>query len=201
VLRTDEAPDTAPGHGGARPRVTAREVLTLSPWVRLARKEVLLAGRSEAEAFHNLELADYVAVVARAPDGRIPLVRQFRPAVEAETLELPAGMVDDGEGAIVAAARELVEETGLRAGSLVALGSHWADTGRLANRSHVFYAGVTTVEAGFEAEPGVTVELVTTAELDARILDGSFAHQLHVAAYLLARRHEDAIAAATGRAW
>lgn len=65
--------------------------------------------------------ADAVAVFAKlkAKDDdddddavRVILVKQFRPAVKAVTLELPAGLIDKGENAHTAALRELREETG-----------------------------------------------------------------------------------------
>lgn len=52
----------------------------------------------------------------------VVLVRQFRPAVEMEMLELPAGKLDvPGEEPMAAARRELVEEAGLDAPEMVEL--------------------------------------------------------------------------------
>ena len=42
----------------------------------------------------------------------VVLVRQFRPPLDAHTIELPAGLVDAGETPATAALRELKEETG-----------------------------------------------------------------------------------------
>ena len=56
------------------------------------------------------------------PDGRVLLIRQFRPAIDRETLELPAGARDSsGEDPAVTAARELEEETGYRPGRMTKL--------------------------------------------------------------------------------
>ena len=56
------------------------------------------------------------------PDGRILLIRQFRPAIDREALELPAGARDSsGEDPAVTAARELEEETGYRPGRMIKL--------------------------------------------------------------------------------
>lgn len=52
-----------------------------------------------------------VAVVAVAEDGRVVVVRQFRPGPARVLLELPGGCVDPGESIVEAAARELLEET------------------------------------------------------------------------------------------
>lgn len=53
------------------------------------------------------------AVVPVLPDGRIMMVKQYRNALERETIEIPAGKLDaPGEPGIDCAARELEEETG-----------------------------------------------------------------------------------------
>ena len=57
-----------------------------------------------------------VAIVAFDREGRLVLTRQFREGVGRELLELPAGIVDEGEDELVAAQRELAEETGLCGG-------------------------------------------------------------------------------------
>ena len=59
------------------------------------------------------------AVVAVRDDGKVLMVRQYRPALERETLEIPAGSRDSvTEDTKVCAARELEEETGFRAEQL-----------------------------------------------------------------------------------
>ena len=60
-------------------------------------------------------------VAAVDEEGRILLVRQYRFAVGRELLELPAGKLEPGEDPRTAAARELTEETGRTAASLVKL--------------------------------------------------------------------------------
>ena len=68
-----------------------------------------------AELYHAVGQQDYIAIVAMTPDGKIPIVRQYRPAVEGFTWELPAGMLEQGEDAADCCRRELLEETGLKA--------------------------------------------------------------------------------------
>lgn len=59
------------------------------------------------------------AVIAVKDDGKLLMVRQYRNALDRETLEIPAGALDSvDEPTDVAAARELEEETGYRAGKL-----------------------------------------------------------------------------------
>lgn len=60
-----------------------------------------------------------------AEGGReVVLVSEYRPRLEARGLSCPAGGVGDDEDPIDAAARELREETGYRAGDLTPLGSY-----------------------------------------------------------------------------
>ena len=55
------------------------------------------------------------AMIPILPDGRILLVRQFRYALRATFLEIPAGKLDPGEHSFDTAVRELREETGYEA--------------------------------------------------------------------------------------
>jgi ADP-ribose pyrophosphatase len=63
--------------------------------------------------------AGAVGVVPYHEDGTVTLLTQFRASIEADLIELPAGMRDvEGEPDIETAERELEEEAGLRAGKL-----------------------------------------------------------------------------------
>jgi len=62
-----------------------------------------------------------VIIVPVMQDGRVLLIRQFRPPVGAPVLELPAGLIDPGETPAATARRELIEETGYEAGRLTPL--------------------------------------------------------------------------------
>ncbi len=53
-----------------------------------------------------------VVIIPTEEDGRIVLIRQYRPAIDRELWELPAGSLDAGEAADAAAARECEEEIG-----------------------------------------------------------------------------------------
>src|SRR5262245_22720879 len=120
-------------------RIVGTERSALSPWVTLVARAVA-RGDAAPQTYHSLEQSDYVSVLALTPDGRIPLVRQFRPAVQAVTLELPGGLLDSKEAPATVAARELLEETGLvAAGAPVLLGRLVPDTGRLENRFWCYF--------------------------------------------------------------
>ena len=76
------------------------------------------------QIYHAVEQADYISIVALTRDGKIPIVRQYRPAIEAFAWELPAGLVDPGEDPAEGCRRELLEETGLTARTIHRLGEN-----------------------------------------------------------------------------
>ena len=72
------------------------------------------------------------AVILAIDEGHVILVEQYRMALKAQSLELPAGLVGDeeeGEGIEAAAIRELEEETGYRAEHMIDLGRFHASPG------------------------------------------------------------------------
>lgn len=82
---------------------------------------------------------DAVAVLALNDHGEMLLVRQFRRAVDALTVEAPAGLIDDGEDPAGAARRELQEEAGLD-GDMEFLSFFYASPGFCDEGLHVFHA-------------------------------------------------------------
>jgi len=87
-----------------------------------------------------VEHAPGAAVVAVDPAGFVLLVRQARPAVGADVLELPAGLVDPDEAPIDAARRELREETGYAAARLTPLLSFYTSPGFTTELIQIFVA-------------------------------------------------------------
>jgi ADP-ribose pyrophosphatase len=74
-----------------------------------------------------------VAIIAVTRDGKLLLVEQHRPPVEANVIELPAGLAGDGahhhETMESAARRELLEETGYEAGTMAYVGGGTVSAG------------------------------------------------------------------------
>ena len=76
-------------------------------------------GQQENWDFVHHKRGGGACVVPVLPDGRILLIHQYRPAVDRETTELPAGAFDmDDPDFSITASRELEEETGYRCGKI-----------------------------------------------------------------------------------
>jgi ADP-ribose pyrophosphatase len=134
--------------------ISSRSSVFETPWFKLIAKRV---GKDPA-LHYSISTWDYVAVLAVTKDGKFPLVRQFRPAVETVTLELPGGHLDPGETPQQAAERELREETGFVADEFIFLGELAPDIGRLSNRLWSFFAPNATRADGNEFIPPPEIE-------------------------------------------
>jgi ADP-ribose pyrophosphatase len=168
----------------AWPKILKRGARRVSPWVEIIEREVEFAQGTEPELYHAVGQADYIAIVARTDAGLIPIVKQYRPALESFTWELPAGLVDPGEDAAESCVRELKEETGFSTRAVHELGSYAPCTARLSNRVHSFF-----VEAGAQEAPpeeGIEARLVSPPDLAGLIRTGEFVLQLHIGALMLA---------------
>ncbi len=169
-----------------KPRIVSEKSTPLSRWVNVVEKAVEIEPGQLPEVYHSLGQADYVAILAVTPEGTIPIVRQFRPAWNGYTWELPAGHVDPGETPERSCIRELREETGLVAGQVYSLGAYLPCTLRLNNRLHSFFVEAEKSQPGYLPEKGIDVRNVTPKELLQMISTGEFPLQLHLGVILRA---------------
>jgi ADP-ribose pyrophosphatase len=155
-----------------------------TPWFELLEKNV----ENHPSPYYSITTRDYVSVFAVTREGAFPLVRQFRPAVEMVTLELPSGHVDEGETPEEAARKELREETGFIADNLKLLGELAPDTGRLSNRLWCFFAPQVTQSAAhaFEREHGIEPIVYAKPLRNLILVEPAFCSALNRAAILMA---------------
>ncbi|MDE2606560.1 MAG: NUDIX hydrolase [Burkholderiales bacterium] len=92
-------------------QTTAREELLRGHFLHVVRDTVRLPDGGSASREYVLH-PGAVAVVPLLDDGRIVLERQYRHPMRQVMIELPAGKMDEGEGALACGRRELLEETG-----------------------------------------------------------------------------------------
>ena len=122
-------------------------------------REVVFTGKIfdvvRENGWEIVEHRDAVAIVP-VSQGEVTLVRQLRAAVGGKVLELPAGLLEDGETPLESARRELREETGLHSGEWVEVAAFFTSPGFTDEKIHLFIA--TGLEQG-EASPEETEEL------------------------------------------
>ncbi len=82
-----------------------------------------------------------VCIIAIADNNKILLVEQFRKPIEGNLLELPAGKLEKDEDPLECAKRELIEETGYKAGRIKFLFSFYTSPGYSDESIHLYGAG------------------------------------------------------------
>ncbi len=147
-------------------------------------------GDDRGEAF-LIAARDWCNVVALTEEDELVLVWQFRFGPRVMSLELPGGVMDDGETPAGCARRELLEETGYETASLEPLVVVHPNPALQANRLHAFLArgAVRTRDPAFDDQEECEVALVPV-EHAARLLDeGHMTHALcHAALGAFLRR-------------
>ncbi len=167
--------------------VLATRVIVDKPWLTVHEQRVRTVRGVEMD-YHLLDAADWVCVVCLTSDDRIVLVRQYRHGVRRATLELPAGAINRGEEPLIAAQRELREETGYVAEQWYLLRQVHPETTRHHHLAHIYMALDARLEGEQRLDPTEDVDVVVEP-WDAAIVD-KLEHAVHVAGCLLAnRRH------------
>lgn len=87
-----------------------------------------------------------VAILPVLDDGRLCLIKNFRVSVADTLIEIPAGTMEPPEPPLDCAYRELIEETGYRAGAMKPISRFFPAPGILDEEMHLFVA--TGLEAG-----------------------------------------------------
>src|SRR5262249_10368973 len=139
----------------AFPRIASSQSTRLSPWVSIVENRVVTAPGDDGAVYHSIDTMDYVSVLAVTADGRIPIVRQFRPAARRFTLEFPGGMRDGDEAPEACAIRELAEEVGFAVTRVRPLAAMIPESGRLGNRMWTYFAPDAEPVPGWRPEAGV----------------------------------------------
>lgn len=166
---------------------------SIKPWARKDKKliadcrvltiheSVSISPMTEQEHnFYVMDTTDWVNIVPVTDKNEIVCIRQFRHGSEEITLEIPGGMVDEGEAPDVSAARECLEETGYETDELISLGTLSPNPALFSNQLHTYLApGVKRVaEVDNTSTEHTEVQLIPLEQVVDMLISGEINHAL-----------------------
>lgn len=136
-------------------RTLSKRIVYQNPWFKV-REDAVVKTNGKKGKYNFIETYDSVMVVAMTDKREIYLVRLYRYPHKQFSWELPAGG-SDGQKPLVAAKRELWEETGLKAKEWKKLGQCHPWNGMASETMHIFLAqDLVQSKHGKMAEEGIT---------------------------------------------
>ena len=162
-------------------------------WIDFRRSAYRFPDGNTYEPFYSYSRKDYVVVVAKDTKGQYLCVRQYRQGIKRVTTEFPAGGIERGdtmEDALMAAKRELLEETGYESDNWKHLLSIPSNATIADNYAHIYYAADCrkVAEQDLDIYEFLNAECHSADEIEELIENGSFPQAVHVMAWLLAAR-------------
>lgn len=140
-----------------------------------------------ADNFYVMEMADWVLALPLTSEGKIVLVNQFRFGTEAFSWEPPGGVVDaEDTDYVVAAVREMVEETGYTGRDAREIGWCHPNPALQINRAHFVIVEDCrqTHELNLDLNEEIQVREFTLDEAFRMAADGRISHAIAQAALL-----------------
>ena len=143
--------------------------------------------RQSSRDFSVINAPDWVNVIALTRDHQLVLVRQFRFGIDDFSLEVPGGVIEHGEDPVLAAQRELVEETGYSGANARLLGSVRPNPAIQSNFCHLVLVENVEQTHDFAWDTDEEIQVVTkpVEEVLALARSGAITHSLVLNALFL----------------
>ena len=137
-----------------------------TPWFEIEKS--IPPDPSEAP-YYRMTAPDGIICLPLTPAGDMVMIRQYRPSLDSETLEVPAGAIEDGEAYVNATQREVLEETGYRCGLLYPLGVGRLYLNRCTQREYLMIGLDAEPVVGAHPESGITPIVMPRREFHAMV--------------------------------
>lgn len=154
------------------------------PWATLRVDKLQLPNGNIKDEYYVLEYPTWVNMVAFTENDELLFVRQYRHGAGEIMVELPAGVVEDGEEPAEAAHRELLEETGYIFASteyICKLYANPATSGNL-TYTYVLRGGKKVQEQQLDSSEDIEVVVMGIEEAKQFLFDNKIGQALHTSA-------------------
>ncbi len=152
-----------------------------TPWFKLIAKKYC----DSSNPYYVIQSTDAVSIIAMTKKQQIILVRQYRPAIDSESLELPSGHLKGTETPEEAARRELLEEAGYQANTFDLIGVLYPNTARIGHKLWCYFAQDAIRMQIFKSDEVNKLLFFTQTELIHSIESGKINHALDLAVIFL----------------
>ncbi|HLT87719.1 MAG TPA: NUDIX hydrolase [Sphingobacterium sp.] len=154
------------------------------PWATLRVDKLQLPNGNIKDEYYVLEYPIWVNMVAFTEDGQLLFVRQYRHGANEIMVELPAGVVEDGEEPIEAARRELLEETGYTFTSIEYICKLYANPATSGNLTYTYAlrGGTKIQEQQLDSSEDIEVVIMEIEEAKQFLFDNKIGQALHASA-------------------
>ncbi|WP_182922264.1 NUDIX hydrolase [Pedobacter planticolens] len=161
----------------------ASKYLVRERWATLRVDTCKLQNGSIKDDYYVLEYPNWVNAIALTKENKIILVRQYRFAADIISLEIPGGVIDDGEEPETAIVRELQEETGYSFESCELIATLYPNPATSTNKTFTYLlkGGVKTHEQHLDEHEILNVEEYTIEEVKQLLKENKIDQALHVA--------------------
>jgi ADP-ribose pyrophosphatase len=162
-------------------KTLSSEYIHKGPWATLRTDKCEMPSGHIVEDYYVLEYPNWVNAVAITEDNKILMVRQYRHAAEIVSLEIPGGVIDNGETPEQALRRELLEETGYQFDNFELLCTVYANPSTANNQTHTYLArgGKKVQEQHLDEQEELIVSTYTIEEVKQFLAENKIAQALH----------------------
>jgi|SRR5690554_4046851 len=169
-------------------KTLSSEYLVKAPWAVLRKDSCIMPNGYIVPEYYILEYPNWVNIVALTDENKIVLVKQYRHGVQESILEIPGGVIDEGEDSLTAAKRELLEETGYLFDSFEQLCDLFPNpaTSNNITTSYLARGGKKVQEQELDSQEDIEVILKSPSEVKQLLLQNKFGQALHSAALFYA---------------
>jgi ADP-ribose pyrophosphatase len=157
--------------------ISRKKIFDAPSFLTLYRETVRLENGNVIDDYYTIDLRDFAEIFGMVNSDEVLAIRHYKHGAKRINIGLPSGYIDDGELALSAAKRELLEETGYTADTWLFLGSYVVDGNRGCGHVHVFFA--TDLIKIQEPDPDdleiMTVEKISVNRLQEALMRGEVA--------------------------
>lgn len=161
------------------------------PWATLRVDKLQLPNGNIKEEYYVLEYPTWVNMIGITEQETLLFVRQYRHGAGKVLVELPAGVVEDGEAPEDAARREMLEETGYAFDSIEYIGELYANPATSGNITYTYLlrGGKKMQEQCLDNSEDIEVVEMSLEEAKTFLFNNQLGQALHTAALFYAFKH------------